>query len=426
MASGRARFRSLIPGAVLRAYHFGLAGFAALYYGFPSRRLTVIGVTGTDGKTTVVHLLHEMLASAGHGVGSVSSLRFKIRDREEENLLKMTMPGRMRLQRFLAECRRIGCRFAIIEVTSQGVIQSRHRFIRFAAGVLTNITPEHIEAHGSFERYRAAKIELFCALPASGTAVLNRDDPSSKLFSQNTRAQVGWYSRSEIELGRVSRPVRQLRVGPRNIQLDIEGHILEVSLGGVFNAANVIAAAATALAFNVSLSAIASALSAFRGVPGRMEYIQDRPFAVVVDYAVTPKALEQVYGALGKDLVCVFGSAGGGRDRQKRPKLGEIAGRFCRAIILTSDDPDDEDPADIAKEIQSGMASDAKSRSAVIPDRRQAIAQGLRSARPGDTVIVTGMGAQPWLVVDGKKIPWDDRRIVREELVTLTHGTASV
>lgn len=416
-------FKALLPKTLLRwlqpFYHFGLAGLAALIYGFPSRRMTVIGVTGTDGKTTVVHLLHEMLTSAGHGVGSVSSLRFKINDRDEPNLLKMTMPGRMRLQRFLAECRRAGCRFAIIEVTSQGIAQSRHRFIHFTAGVLTNVTPEHIESHGSFERYREAKMELFRALPSHGTAVLNREDPSSELFGENTRAQVTWYSRAEIESKRVSRPVHVLRTGTRNIQMEIDGRLLEASLGGAFNAMNVIAAAATALAFNVSISAIASALKNFAGVPGRMEYIQEQPFAVVVDYAVTPKALEHIYAALGENLICVFGSAGGGRDRWKRPALGSIAEKFCKAVILTSDDPDDEDPRDIAGEIQSGMSGGTAAKSRIVVDRREAIREGFRSAKAGDTVIITGMGAQPWLVVAGRKIPWDDRKVVREELQKL-------
>ncbi len=412
--------KALLPKTLLRLYHFGLAGLAALIYGFPSRRMMVIGVTGTDGKTTVVHLLHEMLTSAGYRVGSVSSLRFKVNHREELNLLKMTMPGRMRLQQFLAQCRRAGCQFAIIEVTSQGITQSRHRFIRFTAGVLTNITPEHIEWHGSFARYREAKMELFRALPPRATAVLNREDPSSELFAKSTPARVTWYSRREIELGHVSRPVRVFRVDAKSVQLELEGRLLAAPLGGAFNLSNVLAAAATALVFNVPISAIASALENFPGVPGRMEYIQERPFAVVVDYAVTPKALEYVYTALGGNLICVFGSAGGGRDRWKRPQLGSIAGRFCQAIILTSDDPDDEDPRDITGEIRSGMPADAAAKSRVVIDRREAIRQGLHSAKAGDTVIITGMGAQPWLIVGGRKISWDDRRVVREELQKLS------
>ena len=413
--------------ALQPAYHFALAFFAAIIYGFPSRRLTVIGVTGTDGKTTLVHLLHEMLAAAGYGVGSLSSLRFKVNDREEPNLLKMTMPGRFRLQKFLAQCRAAGCHFAVLEVTSQGVMQSRHRFIRFHTGVLTNVTPEHVEAHGGFERYRSSKLELFRRLPPSGWAVLNREDPSGGVFAAHTRAHVIWYSRREVELKRVGHPVRVIAVSPERIQLEVGDAFLDVGLGGEFNVMNILAAVSSAMAYGVSPSAMAEAARRIRGLPGRLEYIQREPFAAVVDYANTPAAYGAVYQALqnadGKSqragLICVFGAPGGGRDRWKRPKLGEIAGRCCREIILTSDDPDDEDPRAIAEEIRSGMPTDKAAEAKIIVDRREAISAGLRSARAGDTVIITGMGAQPWIVVDGKKIPWDDRQVVREEFRAL-------
>lgn len=442
--------RRILPPTLLRTlqpiYHFVLAGLAAFWCGLPSRRLTVIGVTGTDGKTTTVHLLHEMLTAAGHRVGSLSSLRFKINDLEEPNLLKMTMPGRFRLQQFLARCRASGCRFVVIEVTSQGIKQFRHRFIGFQAAVLTNVTPEHIEDHGGFEAYRASKLELFRRLPAKGIAVLNRQDASAERFAAVTPAtRIAWYERSAVELGGVGRPVRVLRVEPQRIQLEIENVFIESALGGAFNVMNILAAAAAAMAFDVSLTAIAQAVGRVRGIPGRLEYVQRQPFAVVVDYANTPVAYERVYQALQEArskkqearLICVFGAPGGGRDRWKRPEIGKIAGRYCQQIVLTSDDPDDEDPAQIAEEIRSGIIGvemsptgvDSKkyspSRVEEIPlvkivlDRREAIRQALRDVKSGDTIIITGMGAQPWQVIMGKKIPWDDRKVVREELQKL-------
>lgn len=431
------------------AYHLFLSALAAVRYGFPSWHLAVIGVTGTDGKTTVVHILHEIFSAAGHKVGSLSSLRFRIHEREEPNLLKMTMPGRFRLQKFLAECRAADCRFVILEVTSQGILQFRHRFIRFSAAVLTNVAPEHIEAHGGFENYRLAKMELFRRLAPSGIAILNQEDESSELFAKNSSAQIVWYSRQAIEIKRVGHPVRIIAVEPSHIQLEIENVLLETGLGGGFNVQNIIAAAATALAFNVSLSAIASALSRVRAIPGRLEFIQRESFAVVVDYANTPAAYERVYQTLitgdsafsiqHSKLICVFGAAGG-RDKWKRPELGKIASRYCQEIILTSDDPDEENPIQIMEEIERGFSLNSKSQ--ILPisqsdiedprsvkpigtnykkivDRREAIREALRNARPGDTVIITGMGAQPWLIVRGKKIPWDDRKVVREELTKL-------
>lgn len=447
-------FKKFVPRPIFRTlqpwYHLALAFLAVTVYRFPSRSLIVIGVTGTDGKTTVVHLLHEIFYQAGHRVGSLSSLRFKINDREEVNYLKMTMPGRFRLQKFLAECREAGCRFVILEVTSQGIKQYRHRFIRFRVAVLTNISPEHIESHGGFGAYRAAKIELFQRLPPDGLAILNREDPSAELFAAATRAEVVWYSRSDIELKRVGHPVRVVSVLPTRIQLEVENVFFETSLGGAFNVSNILAAVACAMAFDVSLSAIAQALGRVGAIPGRLEYVQREPFAVVVDYAQTPKAHEAVYQALiganaptsqlaGRQaagtskLICVFGAAGG-RDRWKRPELGKIASRYCGEIILTSDDPDEENPARIAAEIHAGVANLGMSSTSsgkkhyspskveeiplvkIVLDRREAIREAIRDARPGDTVIITGMGAQPWLIVKGKKIPWDDRRVVREEL----------
>lgn len=210
--------KRVIPQPLQRAlrppYHLALAAFAAARYGFPSLRLTVIGVTGTNGKTTVVHLLHEILAASGVVVGSLSSLRFKIGAREEPNLLKMTMPGRFRLQKFLASCRRAGCRYVVLEVTSEGIKQFRHRFIRFRGAVLTNIRLEHLESHGGFAAYRAAKAELFRSLPPSGFAVLNRDDPSSAGIAACTRAEVVWYSHAAVELRRVGQLVRVLKLSP--------------------------------------------------------------------------------------------------------------------------------------------------------------------------------------------------------------------
>lgn len=435
MRAFQARARRLVPSTALWLYHFLLAALAAVRYDFPSRRLIVIGVTGTDGKTTVVHLLHEMLAAAGHPVGSLSSLRFKVNEREEPNLLKMTMPGRLRLQRFLADCRAARCRFAIIEVTSQGILQSRHRFIRFSSAVLTNISPEHIEAHGGFERYRSSKLELFRRLPRSGWAVLNQEDSSSKLFAACTRARIVWYSHSAVELAGVCHPVQLSSVSPDRIQFAIRDTRLDVGLGGEFNVMNALAAAGVALAYGISLSVIANAASRIRGVPGRLEFVQREPFAVVVDYANTPRAYESVYATLAGDvqtgqragrgaaetkkLICVFGAPGGGRDRWKRPELGRIAGRYCREIVLTTDDADEENPANIAEEIQSGVPEDKRQRAKVIPDRREAIREALSSARAGDTVVITGMGAQPRIVINGKKIPWDDREVVRDELATL-------
>ena len=335
----------------------------------------------------------------------------------------MTMPGRFRLQQFLAECRAARCRFAIIEVTSQGIAQSRHRFTRFSGAVLTNVAPEHLEAHGSFEAYRSSKIELFRRIPADGFVVLNRHDESSAHFAAATPAQQVWYSRERITVGSHAYPVRIGNISTDHIELSIGAASARVELGGAFNVPNIIAASAVALSLGVSPQTIAAALNRVTSIPGRLEFVIRSPFSVVVDYANTPQAYGAVYQTLTErnpGLVCVFGAPGGGRDKWKRPELGKIAARYCQSVILTSDDPDDEDPSRIVSEIQSGMTNDQLLMTKVKLDRREAIREALGMARPGDTIVITGMGAQPWFVGrGGKKIPWDDRAVVREEFAAL-------
>lgn len=422
-----------VPGSLLKRleapYHFLLAMLAAAWFRFPSRRIVVIGVTGTKGKTTVVHLLHEILQRSGAKTASVSSVRFKIGEQEEPNMLKMTMPGRFFMQRFLRRAATEGCAYAVIEVTSQGIAQSRHRFIRLGCAVMTNTAPEHIESHGSFERYLRAKLDLFWRLRPDAAAVIKRDDPAARRFAAATRAHIVWYGPEGITVGAKTWSVRRVGVADNGIALEIGGMAIASSLHGAFNASNILAAAAAALACRIRTDAIADAVSGFTGVPGRMEVIRHGPFRVVVDYAHTPDSLRAVYGALRHalqatsynpqpHLICVFGAAGGGRDRWKRPEFAKIAAEFCDEIILTNEDPYDENPDAILDDIAAGFPSDAVFHK--ILDRREAIHTALAAARPGDTVVITGKGAEPWLIgARGTKIPWDDRAVAREELAKL-------
>ena len=433
-------------------YHFMLGFAAAAVYGFPSRHISVIGVTGTKGKTTVVHLLHDILASSGEKVASLSSLRFRIGEREEENQLKMTMPGRFFLQKFLRRAVRAGCRWAVIEVTSQGIAQSRHRFIKFGAAVMTNVAPEHIEAHGSFERYLRSKLDLFWRLRPSAVAIINRDDPQSRRFCAATAAVPLLYGRMGIDVKIKSWPVREVVIGSNGISFDIGDQQFTSTLIAEFNFYNILAAITTGLSQHLRLEKMARAVAEFSGVAGRMEFIARQPFAVVVDYAHTPDSLRSVYQTLrsegqtangkrqkingkrqktkaeGRRMICVLGSAGGGRDRWKRPELGKIAAEFCEEIILTNEDPYDEDQTAILEEIASGLPLCPKPktqnpRPQKILDRRTAIQAALQSAKPGDTVVITGKGAEPWIMGrDGGKIPWDDRAVAREELQKCYHN----
>ncbi len=416
--------KKLIPHQIFTTlqpmYHLMLAFLAAIWYGFPSRRMVVIGVTGTKGKTTVVELLHAIFAEAGVPSASLSSYAFRINNRETRNDKKMTMPGRFFVQKFLYDAKKEKCRFAVLEVTSEGIKQYRHRFINFYAAVLTNIAPEHIESHGGFEPYLRAKLDLFWRLPHDGFAIINSDDNQSQRFVAATGAKKIWYGKDEIDFGSKKFVCKNREIKKDGVSFTLDGEEMESPLAGEFNFSNIFAAVSTVLAFHIAKEKIASALSRFKGVPGRMEYVMHEPYEIVVDYAHTPDSLKSVYQFLkpksGAKLICVLGAAGGGRDKWKRPEFGKIAAEFCDEIILTNEDPYDENQHQILSEIESGVSESKKTNCKKILDRREAIQTALKSGKTGDVVIITGKGSEPWIMgPKGTKIPWDDRGVVKEE-----------
>ena len=395
-----------------RIYHPLLAWTGALRYGFPSRKLTVIGVTGTKGKSTTVYMISRVLEGAGHPVAAIGSLGYKIREREWPNLLKMTMPGRWKIQKFLREAVRAGCTHVVIEMPSEGLAQGRHRGVHINVAVFTNLHPEHLESHGSFEAYRAAKQILF--KECKGIHVANLGDPSAELF-------LGYPAQKHVTYG-----VGQGDIAAEDVRAEADhasfvvGHTrVTLSLGGIFNVYNALAAVAVGDVLGIPVSVSQSALESIRDIAGRMEWIQKEPFGVVVDYAHTPESLEAVYRTLkpqAQRLICVLGSAGGGRDTWKRPKFGAIAAQYCDRIVLTNEDPFDEDPEHIVAGVQSGIPADYQE-ATVIMDRKQAIAEALTTAQSGDIVVITGKGSETSMALaNGKKIPWSDAQIVRDLL----------
>lgn len=415
--------QKFITEKIYSAYHFILAFTAVLWYGFPSRKMTVIGITGTKGKTSTVELLHEILAENGEKVASSSSLRFRIGDAVMPNDLKMTMPGRFFLQRFLYRAQQAGCRYVVLEVTSQGIMQHRQRFIKFDTAVLTNVAPEHIEAHGGFENYVAAKRKLFRAVAPDGAIVLNRDDAQSASFVRVARARIKiWYGHSGIDL-----PDRRVSLG--GVRIDANGISFmagevpfQSPLQGAFNLSNILAAIATGMRYDTPMERMAAAIGRVLGIAGRMEYVQREPFAVIADYAHTPDSMRSVYETLARDhsrLICVFGATGGGRDTWKRPEFAKIAEGFCAAVILTDEDSYDEDPEKILDDVEAGFSEQFRPHVVRIVDRRAAMQEGISRARPGDAVIITGKGGEPWMMGPaGTKIPWDDRAIARKMLAS--------
>lgn len=425
--------KSRIPTRILKViqkpYHFLLALAAVVWYRFPSRKLIVVGVTGTKGKTTVVELLHAILEADGVRVASVSSLRFRIDKEESPNISGMTMPGRFFIQQFLSRAVKRGCRYAVIEVTSQGIEQYRHRFIDFDMGVLTNIAPEHIEAHGGFEPYMRTKLDFFWRLSKKSIAIINRVDMQARRVMAACGCEKAWYDHEAIEYKKHVWPIRNYNSGSYGIMFDVKGHQIKSELQGMVNAENILAAVTGALCLRVPFETIGQGIAEVKQVSGRMQIIQIKPFRVVVDYAHTPDSLERVYKSLeGKKglgdasrLVCVLGAAGGGRDMWKRPEFGKIAASHCREIIITNEDPFDEPPEQIMEAIAVGVrASQATEKMKIIGDRREAIRHALSIARDGDTVIITGKGSEKFIrVARGEKIAWNDYAATQEELALL-------
>lgn len=435
--------KKIIPKEIWNGLHWFVSLAGAVKNLFPSRNLIVIGVTGTNGKSTVVQLLHNIFSEFGLNVASASTIRFRIKDKFETNKLKMTMPGRFALQDFLRKASVAGCQFAILEVTSEGLEQNRAAFINFDCSVITNVRPEHIESHGSFEKYRAAKEKLFEKLRSprkskvNKISIVNLDDPSVFYYSRyNADEKIGYglfkeNTRNDVKKNFIPEDIKFSAGGA---DFELEGEKYRSPLLGDFNLYNVLAAIAVARSFEIPAEYIARALKKFEGAPGRLEILQEKPFLVCIDYAHTPDALESVYRVArafwvnhernhvsncardGGRLIAVLGAAGGGRDKWKRPQMGAIAEKFCDEIIITDEDPYAEDPEKIIKEVADGIKN-KKFRKVL--DRRLAIREALELSKPGDAVLITGKGAEKTMMTKYGAIDWDERSIVLEEIYRL-------
>ena len=397
-------------------YHGLLSFFMALSYGFPARKLTVIGVTGTKGKSTTAEMLFSILRAAGYRTALISTIRFAIEDDSEPNRYKMTLQGRGFAQAFMRKALRSGCTHLVIEVTSESVLQYRHWFLELDGLIVTNIQREHIESHGSFENYVAAKRTIVSSLVRSPKhnkiLVVNEDIPESRTFLSMRVPKTIGFSAHELT---------HLVGDERSISFEYAGARFSLPLPGTFNAMNALAALKFCEASGIPLVTAMHALAVLPVVRGRVEHIEaGQDFLVVVDYAHTPDSLRALYDAFpNRRKICVLGNTGGGRDIWKRPLMGSIADEVCGKVILTNEDPYDEDP----RAIIDAMTRDMKREPEIIIDRREAIRRALHIARPGDAVLISGKGTDPFIMgAKGTKIPWSDERVVREELKRLLAG----
>ncbi|QSH39154.1 UDP-N-acetylmuramoyl-L-alanyl-D-glutamate--2,6-diaminopimelate ligase [Candidatus Kaiserbacteria bacterium] len=402
-------------------YHHALAWVGAQLYGHPSKKINVVAITGTKGKSSVSELVHSILEHAGYKTALVSTIHFKMGSHSEPNKLKMTMPGRFFLQKFLKKAVDANCDWAVIEMTSEGASQFRHINIETDALIFTNITPEHIESHGSFENYLAAKLSIGKALEKSKKPsriiVANADDEHGADF---LALHVDRALPFTLEY---AKPWSTTESGT---QITFEGTTIHSPIPGEFTAYNMLAAATFARAIGVGIKHIKAGLEATQLIPGRVEPIAiGQDFKVIVDYAHTIESLEKLYQAFpNKKKICVLGNTGGGRDTWKRPKMAALAEKYCERVILTDEDPYDEDPESIVQEMAAGM----NTRPEIIMDRRRAIRAAIELAKGNaeSAVLITGKGTDPYIMrANGDKEPWSDATVAREELQAALGDTKS-
>lgn len=402
---------------------------SAAFYAHPSRQLKLIGVTGTDGKTTTTFLIDAVLRAAGHRTGLVGTVAFRVGERLWDNELRRTTMDAPEIQRLLAEMVAQEVDYAVLETTSHALAQGRVVGCEYDVGVLTNVTRDHLDFHITIDNYRRAKARLFEMLSTAydkgipKAAVLNADDDAYEFFRACSPKTVLSYG-VEGEADVMAQGLRLSAAGSIFTAVTPSGSIdIKLRLPGAFNVYNALAALGTGLTQEIPLDSIAAGLESVAGVPGRMERVDEgQPFAVIVDYAHTPDALTKVLATLrpltrGK-LMAVFGCMGD-RDQGKRPIMGRIASELADFFILTNEDPASEEPEAIVDEIEAGAVAAGRVRGQhylKIIDRREAIRTAFERARPGDVVLLSGKGHEHSMIVGEEQIPWDDRQVARELL----------
>ncbi|MEK9158716.1 MAG: UDP-N-acetylmuramyl-tripeptide synthetase [Patescibacteria group bacterium] len=427
--------RKFIPERIISFYHFCLAKLAALVYGYPSRRLTVVGITGTGGKSSTAYILAKILEVAGLKVGVTSTFFFKVGDWEKLNDKKMTMLGRFETQRFLRRMVNAGCQVAIIETSSQGIMQHRHLDIDYDVAVLTNLYPEHLEAHGGFENYKNAKGKLFEILSKTKikkfvkfpkTIIVNGDDEHAPYFLSFPAGRKIVFGLKSVSVpGAETVVATEPSIQAVGISFKTGEATIISSLLTKFNLYNVLCAGVIAHVLGLDWQKIKNAVAVIKSVPGRFEFIENgQPFKIMIDYAFEPHAMTGLY-ELAKiiphgRIIHVLGSAGGGRDQARRPILGNLAGKNADYVVITNEDPYDDDPEQIIKEVAAGARAAGKIEGQnlfLISDRRGGIQKALSLAQPNDLVLITGKGSEQAICIkNGQKISWDDRQVVKEIL----------
>lgn len=422
-------FRKVIPDThpVRLLYHKITAVIAALVYRFPANDLIVIGITGTKGKTTTTNLIANILTSSGFKVGMTSTAGFQIADKKWVNDTKQTTLSPFKMQKLLRRMVNEGCKYAVLEISSHAVVQSRTFGISLDVGLVTNVVSEHVEYHGGFNNYLAAKGKLLEKVSKDKrkfgvpkVIILNNDDRYYNFFNQFIADRKMVYG---LRSGTIYADQIQKGHDGSSFILKVPNNAIPIflKLPGDFNIYNALAASAVCISLQISLEDIKKGLEDSSIVSGRFEHVDaGQKYGVIVDYAHTAESLESLLslykGLTAGKLFAVFGATGGGRDKAKRKKMGEAAQKFADYIILTDDDPYEDDEWEIIDMIAEGVPRQEGNNFWKIPDRREAIRLALTLAKEGDTVVVAGKGSEEVMMLKGKRIPWNDRRVILDLL----------
>jgi len=467
-------FKKIIPQSIKNIYHLAQAVLANFMYGAPSLNIKVIGVTGTNGKTTVTQMIGKILEEAGFKVALASTINFKIGEKEWINKTKFTTLSSFQVQKFILDAVKAKCEYLVLETSSHALDQNRVWGVKYQTAVITNVTREHFDYHKNFENYRAAKMKLF---RKAKTAIVNlgMENPD-EFFGFDNQKQYGYILENQTSNLKSQKYISKIKIikaeniklGVNSSQFTVNGSQFSINLIGQFNIENALAAICVGISENISLETMVKALEKIKVIPGRLEYVENnKNLNIIIDYAVTPDSLEKLYFLISKlkshpepaegstrldsstslgttkpKIISVLGACGE-RDRGKRPMMGEIVSRAADYIIITNEDPYNEDPIQIINEVFEGVIGEKIYNSQFlisnkipisndqinkkiegyncwrILDRREAIKKALQLAEAGDFVVVTGKGAEETMAVGKERIDWNDKRVILEELAKL-------
>lgn len=391
-----------------------LGELASAFYGFPSSKLKVLGVTGTNGKTSIATLLYRLFQNLGYKSGLISTISYRVSDKEEP--ASHTTPDALKIQMLLGEMANAGCEYCFMEVSSHAIHQSRIAGIKFAGGIFTNITHDHLDYHKTFAEYIKAKKLFFDQLPSDAFALTNLDDKNGMVMLQNTKAKQMTYSVGKMADFRC----KVLESHLDGMLLNIDGQEIWTRFVGKFNASNLLAVYAAAIGLGQNAEEVLTQISNLNPVAGRFDAVRSADGKLaIVDYAHTPDALKNVLAAIteirtrNEQVITVVG-AGGDRDKTKRPEMAKEALLASDKVILTSDNPRTENPAQIIKDMEAGVEPQYKNKVVSIENRKEAIKTAVLLAQPGDIILVAGKGHENYQEINGVKHHFDDKEILKE------------